>query len=102
MAHLRERVRILQVKNTEWILMLCFPVLSVMFQIIMVLSYEGRGSSAGYLTVSFAIVAVNIVMFGWLGHISEQEKKWNQVRLLQENNRVRMQAYHEMNVDYQE
>lgn len=102
MAHLREQVRALQVKNKEWILMLSFPVVSLMIQIIMVMSYEGRGSSAGYLAVSFGIAAVNMVMFGWLGHISEQEKKWNQIRLLQENNRVRIQAYHEMDVDYQE
>lgn len=102
MAHLRERIKELQVKNTEWILMFCFTVVSIMFQIIMVLSYEGRGSSIGYLAVSFGIAAANIVMFVWLGHISEQEKKWNQIRLLQENNKVRMQAYHEIDVDYQE
>ena len=102
LAHSRDRIREIQIRSTEWILLLCFPVLSLMIQILMIFSYEGRGTQAGYLAVSFGIVFVNVLMFGWLMHISEQEKKWNQIRLLQENNKIRMQAYHEIDVDYQE
>lgn len=102
MAGQRQRIREMQIKNTEWILMLCFPILCLMIQVIMVFSYEGRGTSAGYLVVSFGIVLVNVLMFEWLGHISEQEKKWNQIQMMQENNKVRMQAYREIDVDYQE
>jgi Signal transduction histidine kinase regulating citrate/malate metabolism len=98
----REQIREMQMKSAEWIIMLCFPLLSIMIQVLMVFSYEGRGNSVGYLAVSFGIVLVNVVMFEWLGHISEQEKKWNQIQLLQENNRVRMQAYYEIDIDYQE
>ena len=100
MACKREQIREMQMKSAEWIIMLCFPLLSLMLQILMVFSYEGRGNQAGYLAVSFGIALVNVVMFEWLGHISEQEKKWNQIQLLQENNRVRMQAYYEIDVDY--
>lgn len=100
--HFWNRGREVQMKGSAWILMICFPVLSMVIMLVMLFSFLGRDSSAGYLIVSFGIMLMNIVMFEWLKFVSEREKRWNQIRLLQERNEERIHIYHEMSTNYEE
>ena len=94
--------REVQMKGPAWVLMISFPVLSMIIMLVMLFSFLGKKSTAGYLTVSFVIMVMNVIMFEWLQFVSERDRRWNQIRLLQERNEERMQIYHEMNVNYEE
>ncbi len=96
------RGREVQMKGPAWVLMISFPVLSMIIMLVMLFSFLGKKSTAGYLTVSFVIMVMNVIMFEWLQFVSERDRRWNQIRLLQERNEERMQLYHEMNVNYEE
>lgn len=100
--HFWNRGREVQLAGTAWILMISFPVLSMVIMLVMPFSFLGRNSSTGYLTVSFGIMLMNVVMFEWLKFVSERDKRWNQIRLLQERNEERIQIYHEMSANYEE
>lgn len=100
--HFWNRVREVQLARPTWILMICFPVLSMIIMLVMLFAFMGRDSSAGYLTVSFGTMAMNVVMFEWLKFVSEKDKRWNQIRLLQERNEEKIQLYHEMSLNYEE
>lgn len=97
-----KRKKNLQMENPSWILMICFPVLSMIIMFVMLFSFQGRGSSVGYLIVSFGIVIMNVVMFEWMQYISEKNNRWNQIKLLQERNEERIQIYNEISADYEE
>ena len=96
------RGREVQMKGPAWVLMISFPVLSMIIMLVMLFSFLGKKSTAGYLTVSFVIMVMNVIMFEWLQFVSERDRRWNQIRLLQERNEERMQIYHEMSVNYEE
>lgn len=100
--HFWNRGREVQMKGPAWILMICFPMLSMVIMLVMLFSFLDRNSSAGYLIVSFGIMLMNLVMFEWLKFVSERDKRWNQIRLLQERNEERIQLYHEVSVNYEE
>lgn len=94
--------REVQMKGPAWVLMISFPVLSMIIMLVMLFSFLGKKSTAGYLTVSFVIMVMNVIMFEWLQFVSERDRRWNQIRQLQERNEERMQIYHEMSVNYEE
>lgn len=94
--------REMQMEGPAWILMICFPVLSIVIMMLMLFSFLGRKSSIGYVTVSFGIMIMNVVMFEWLRFVSERDRRWNQIRLLQERNEERIQMYHEVSANYEE
>lgn len=96
------RGREVQMKGPAWVLMISFPVLSMIIMLVMLFSFLGKKSTAVYLTVSFVIMVMNVIMFEWLQFVSERDRRWNQIRLLQERNEERMQIYHEMSVNYEE
>ena len=100
--HVWNRGREVQMKGPAWVLMISFPLLSMIIMLVMLFSFLGKKSSASYLTVSFVIMVMNIIMFEWLQFVSERDRRWNQIRLLQERNEERMQIYHEMSVNYEE
>ena len=100
--HFWNRGRVVQMAEPAWILMICFPVLSMMIMIVMLLSFIGRNNSTGFLIVSFGIMVMNVVMFEWLKYVSEKDRRWNQIRLLQERNEEKIQLYHEMSLSYEE
>lgn len=52
------------------------------------------------MTVSFGMVSINLVMFVLLKYISAREKQYNQMKILQERNKEKMQAYYEFSEDY--
>jgi hypothetical protein len=91
-----------QLERATWILMICFPVLSMVIMLVMLFAFLGKDSSAGYLTVSFGIMAMNVVMFEWLKFVSEKDRQWNQIRFLQERNEEKIQLYHEASINYEE
>lgn len=101
-GHVWNKGREVQLKEPAWVLMIIFPMLSMIIMLVMLFSFLGRKSSAGYLTVSFAIMVMNVIMFEWVQFVSERDRRWNQIRLLQERNEERMQIYHEMSVNYEE
>lgn len=94
--------REVQMEGPAWILMICFPVLSMVIMLVMLFSFLGRNSSADYLAVSFGIMVMNVVMFEWMKFASEKDRRWNQIRLLQERNEEKIQLYHEMSINYEE
>ena len=100
--HFWKRGREVQIEGPAWILMICFPVLSMVIMLVMLFSFLGRNSSADYLAVSLGIMVMNVVMFEWLKFISEKDRRWNQIRLLQERNEEKIQLYHEMSLNYEE
>lgn len=100
-GHVWNKGREVQMKEPAWVLMIIFPMLSMIIMLVMLFSFLGRKSSAGYLTVSFAIMVMNVIMFEWVQFVSERDRRWNQIRLLQERNEERMQIYHEMSVNYE-
>lgn len=95
-----KREKEVDIKNSEWILMISFPVLTVVIMLVMLLSFQQKNSSVGYLTVSFGMVSINIVLFALLKYISEREKQYNEMKILQERNKEKMQAYYEFSEDY--
>lgn len=92
---------ILQVKTSEWILMLGFPVFTVGTMLVMLFSFQKKNSSAGYLLISIGMVIMNVIMFVLLRYISEREQKFYQMKLLQERNKEKMQAYYEISASYE-
>ena len=93
--------RKVEVNTSEWILLLVFPFLTVAIMVVMLMSFREKSSYASYLTVSIGMVIVNIVMFGLMRYVSAREQKMKQIQILQERNRERINAYQEMNIDYQ-
>ena len=87
---------VFQMKNSEWLLMLGFPVLTVGTMLLMLFSYQVGNSTMGYLTVSFGMVIMNAIMFLLLQYVSVREKKMYQLQLFQERNKEKMQAYYEI------
>lgn len=65
----------LQMKNSEWILMMGFPILTIVTMLFMLFSYQAGSSTMGYLTVSFGMVIMNAIMFLLLQYVSVREKK---------------------------
>lgn len=100
--HFWNRGRVVQMAEPSWILMICFPVVSMMIMIVMLFSFIGRNSSTGYLIVSFGVMVMNVVMFEWLKYVSEKDRRWKQIYLLQERNEEKIKLYHEMSVNYDE
>lgn len=95
-----KREKELDVKKSEWILMISFPMMTVVIMLVMLLSFQQKNNSFGYLTVSFGMVSINLVMFVLLKYISAREKQYNQMKILQERNKEKMQAYYEFSEDY--
>ena len=87
-----KREKELDVKKSEWILMISFPMMTVVIMLVMLLSFQQKNNSFGYLTVSFGMVSINLVMFVLLKYISAREKQYNQMKILQERNKEKMQA----------
>lgn len=85
----------LQMKNSEWILMMGFPILTVVTMLFLLFSYQAGSSTMGYLTVSFGMVIMNAIMFLLLQYVSVREKKMYQLQLLQERKKEKMQAFYE-------
>lgn len=100
--HFWSRGREVQMGGPSWILMICFPILSMVILLVMLFSFLGSNSAAGYLIISFGIMFMNIVMFQWLTFVSERDQQWNQIRLLQERNTERIQFYREASANYEE
>lgn len=101
-GHVWNKEREVQMQGPAWVLMISFPLLSMMILLVMLFSFFGKKSPVGYLTVSFMIMVMNIIMFEWLQFVSERERRWNQIRLLQQCNEERIQIYHEMSLNYEE
>lgn len=89
-------------KNGEWCLVLGFPLLTVMFIVAMLLTYQGEKNSIGYLVITIGLVIMNFIIFFLINYISIRERKLSQIQLLQERNKERMQAYQEISTNYQE
>ncbi len=102
MEHFWNKRREVQMEGPAWILMICFPLLSMAIMLVMLFSFLGRNSSSGYLIVSFGIMLMNLVTFEWLKFVSEKDRRWKQICLLQERNEERIQIYHEMSANYEE
>ena len=85
-----------QMKNSSWIIMLGFPSLTVVTMLLLLISYQKGNNTMGYLTVSLGMVIMNAIMFLLLQFISAKEKHMYQLQLLQERNKEKMQAYHEI------
>lgn len=102
MEHFWNKRREVQMEGPAWILMICFPMLSLGIMLVMLFSFLGRNSSSGYLIVSFGIMLMNLIMFEWLKFVSEKDRRWKQICLLQERNEERIQLYHEMSANYEE
>lgn len=100
--HFWNRGKEVQMEGPAWILMICFPVLSMLIMLVMLYSFIGRKNSLGYLIVAVGTVLMNFVMFEWLKFVSERDRRWNEIRLLQQRNEERIQLYHEMSVSYEE
>ena len=71
-----KREKELDVKKSEWILMISFPMMTVVIMLVMLLSFQQKNNSFGYLTVSFGMVSINLVMFVLLKYISAREKQY--------------------------
>ncbi len=102
MEHFWNKKMEVQMEGPAWILMICFPVVSLAIMLVMLFSFLGRNSSLGYLIVSFGIMIMNFVTFEWLKFVSEKDRRWKQICLLQERNEERIRLYHEMSVNYEE
>lgn len=96
-----KKERKVEMKNSEWILFLVFPFLTVAIMVVMLISFRDKSSYAGYVTVSLGMVIVNIVMFGLMRYVSTREQKMKEIQILQERNRERINAYQELSVNYQ-
>lgn len=88
--------------ETAWLLMICFPILSMMIMLVMMFSLVGRNSLMGYLIVSICIMVINVFMFLWLRYLSEKDRRWNQIRILQERNEEKMRLYNEISANFEE
>lgn len=93
--------RRVEVRDPEWILLLVFPFLSVIIMVVMLISFKEKSGYTGYVTVSFGMVIVNLVMFGLMRYVSAREQKMNEIQILQEKNQERIRAYQEMSMDYE-
>lgn len=100
--HFWNRGKEVQMEGPAWILMICFPLLSMLIMLVMLFSFLGRKNSSGYIIVAFGIMFMNFVMFEWLKFVSERDRRWNEIRLLQQRNEERIQLYHEMSASYEE
>lgn len=101
-GHFWNRGKEVQMEGPAWILMICFPMLSMLIMLVMLFSFLGRKNSSGYIIVAFGTMLMNFVMFEWLKFVSERDKRWNEIRLLQQRNEERIQLYHEMSASYEE
>lgn len=97
-----KREREVEMKNSEWTLMISFPILTVVMMLVMLLSFEQKNSYAGYLTVSFGMFTINIALFALLKYVSQREYKYNQLQILHERNKEKIQTYYELSEDYQQ
>ncbi len=88
-----------RIKKTIAILALVAVFMAIM--VVMLISFREKSRYASYVTVSVGMVIVNIVMFGLMRYVSVKEQKMKQIQILQERNRERINAYQEMNMDYQ-
>lgn len=91
----------IEMKNSEWILLICFPILTVMIILVMLFSVQEKNNSIMYLVVSFGMMIMNVVVFCLLKYVSEREQRFYQMQLMHERNKERMQAYQEINNDYE-
>lgn len=89
---------VMQMKNSEWILLLCFPVFTVIVMLLMLFSYQNGYYPMGNFIVLSGMVVMNIIMFALLSYISEKEQEFYQMKLLQGINKEKMQAFYEVGV----
>lgn len=76
-------------------------VLAVAFMLFLLYSYQIGSSTVGYLAVSFGMVIANLILFLLLQYVSVKENEWYQVQMLHKQNKEKMQAYRESNVNYE-
>lgn len=86
-----------RIKNSEWIILMGFPILTVFTIFFLVYSYKDENSAWGYLMIAFGMVAVNIVMFLLVQYLHEKETTLQQLLLLRESSKEKMQAFHQTN-----
>ena len=87
-------------KSSEWILMISFPVLTVVVIMVMMLSFRENNSAAGYVAVALCMAIMNIILFVLLKYVSQREYEYTQLQLLQERNKEKMQSYYGGREDY--
>lgn len=87
-------------KSSEWILMISFPVLTVVVIMVMMFSFRENNSAAGYVTVALCMAVMNIILFALLKYVSQREYEYTQLQLLQEKNKEKMQSYYGGREDY--
>ena len=80
-------------KNSEWILMMGFPILTVVTMLFLLFSYQAGSSTMGYLTVSFGMVIMNAIMFLLLQYVSVREKKMYQLQYPQRHPHSQQEAF---------
>lgn len=98
--YLWKRNRVLYMKSSEWILMISFPVLTVVVIMVMMLSFRENNSAAGYVAVALCMAIMNIILFVLLKYVSQREYEYTQLQLLQERNKEKMQSYYGVREDY--
>ena len=87
-------------KSSEWILMISFPVLTVVVIMVMMFSFRENNSAAGYVAVALCMAIMNIILFVLLKYVSQREYEYTQLQLLQERNKEKMQSYYGVREDY--
>lgn len=98
--YLWKRNREINMKSSEWILMISFPVLTVAVILVMMISFRENNNAAGYTTVALCMAVMNIILFILLKYISQREYEYTQMQLLQEKNKEKMQSYYGVREDY--
>ena len=83
----KRQQKMVLMKNSEWILMLAFPVLTVIVMLVLLFAYQGENSMAVYETAAGAMCLTNLILFFLLQYVSSQEQ-----------NKEKMQAYYEMSI----
>ena len=87
-------------KSSEWILMISFPVLTVVVIMVMMFSFRENNSAVGYVAVALCMAIMNIILFVLLKYVSQREYEYTQLQLLQERNKEKMQSYYGVREDY--
>lgn len=85
-------------KNSEWILMLAFPILSIMVMLVMLFAYQRESNRIVCELVAGAMCMTNLLLFFLMKYVSGRERHFHEMQLLQEQNKEKMQAYHEISL----
>lgn len=101
-GYLCDRGKEMQLEETSWLFMMCFPIFSMAIMLTTLFSFERRGGATGFLLISFVMLLANVVMFEGLKYISKRNAHWNQIRVMQEKNEEKIRLYQEISISDRE